>query len=112
MIVWLDAQLSPAIAPWICGQFDLTAVSARDLGLREAIDREIYFAARQAGAIVITKDSDFVKLLHDLGPPPQIIWLTFGNTSNARLKTIFVQTLNRSLDLIRAGEILVEISVA
>jgi len=31
----------------------------RDLGLRDATDREIYDAARAAGAVVITKDRDF-----------------------------------------------------
>jgi predicted nuclease of predicted toxin-antitoxin system len=40
------------------------------------------------------------------------IRLTFGNTSNARLKKIFAQTLDRALDLIQAGETVVEISAA
>ena len=82
----------------------------RDLGLRDAGDRAIFLVARMAGAVVITKDSNFVKLLQDPGPPPQIIWLTFGNTSNARLKDIFTQTLNKSFDYIRSGESLIEIS--
>ena len=112
MNIWLDAQLSPALAPWVSEQFTVLAVAVRDLGLRDSTDREIFLAARQALAILITKDSDFVKLLQDLGPPPQIIWLAFGNTSNARLKEIFAQSLNQALDLIRAGEILVEISPA
>ena len=55
-------------------------------------------------------DSDFVKLLEKFGPPPRVIWLTFGNTSNARLKEIFAQTLTRALNLIQAGEAMVEIS--
>jgi predicted nuclease of predicted toxin-antitoxin system len=32
MIVWLDAQLSPAMAAWISGQFAVPAVAVRDLG--------------------------------------------------------------------------------
>jgi predicted nuclease of predicted toxin-antitoxin system len=36
----------------------------------------------------MTKDSDFVDLVERLGPPPQIIWLTCGNTSNLRLREI------------------------
>jgi predicted nuclease of predicted toxin-antitoxin system len=112
MKIWLDAQLSPALAPWVSEQFSVSAGAVRDLGLRDSRDREIFFAAREALAILITKDSDFVKLLQEFGPPPQIIWLTFGNTSNARLKKIFAQTLNRALDLMEAGEIIVEISAA
>jgi predicted nuclease of predicted toxin-antitoxin system len=41
MTVWLDAQLSPAIAPWISVQFSVAAVAVRDLGLRDSTDREI-----------------------------------------------------------------------
>jgi predicted nuclease of predicted toxin-antitoxin system len=110
MKIWLDAQLAPGLAPWIGSQFGVAAVAVRDLGLRDAADREIFLAAREAGAIVITKDSDFVRLLQELGPPPQIIWLTFGNTSNARLQEVLNQYLNKSLGLIQAGEMLVEIS--
>ena len=36
----------------------------------------------------MTKDSDFVLLLDKLGAPPQVIWVTCGNTSNARLKEV------------------------
>jgi predicted nuclease of predicted toxin-antitoxin system len=112
MNIWLDAQLSPALAAWVSEQFSVSAAAVRDLGLRDSADREIFFAARQSLAILITKDSDFAKLLQDLGPPPQIIWLRFGNTSNARLKKVFAQTLNRALELIQAGETIVEISPA
>ena len=110
MKIWLDAQLSPALAPWMSAQFAVSAVAVRDLGLRDSGDREIFFAAREALATLITKDSDFVRLLEKFGPPPRVIWLTFGNTSNARLKKIFAQTLTRALDLIQAGEVVVEIS--
>ena len=80
------------------------------MGLRDSADREIFFAAREALAILFTKEIDFVRLLEKFGPPPRVIWLTFGNTSNARLKKIFAQTLTRALDLIQAGEAVVEIS--
>jgi hypothetical protein len=45
----------------------------------------IFFAARDAGAIVMSKDKDFAQLVLHHGPPPQVIWITCGNTSNARL---------------------------
>lgn len=76
MIIWLDAQLSPALAPWIHATFGLEALALRDVGLRDSTDREIFCAAKEAGAIVMTKDSDFVTLHSQLGAPPQIIWLT------------------------------------
>ena len=110
MTIWLDAQLSPAIAAWITGQYSVPAVALRDLGLRDATDREIFFAARASDAIVMTKDSDFVRLLEVNGSPPKVIWLTCGNTSNARLKEILADTFEKALELLQSGEHLVEIN--
>lgn len=110
MIIWVDAQLSPAIATWMTATFEITTLALRDIGLRDAEDLEIFEAAKAQGAIVITKDSDFVDLANRLGAPPQIIWLTCGNTSNARLREILSATLPDALDLLRSGEAVVEIS--
>jgi predicted nuclease of predicted toxin-antitoxin system len=86
-----------------------TAFSLRDLGLRDAEDAEIFAAAKAQGVIVMTKDSDFVDLSNRFGAPPQIILLTCGNTSNARLKEILNSTLLEALEFLRTGEVLVEI---
>ncbi|MDB9404071.1 DUF5615 family PIN-like protein [Microcystis sp. CS-574] len=80
------------------------------IGLRDAEDTEIFQVAKAQRAILMTKDSDFVDLVERLGSPPQIIWLTCGNTSNARLREILSETLPRALELLAAGETLVEIS--
>ncbi len=108
--IWIDAHLSPAIATWITDRFGITAVALRDLGLRNAEDLEIFEAAKAQGVIFITKDSDFVDLVERLETPPQIIWLTCGNTSNARLSEILNSTLLDALELLKSGEKLVEIS--
>ncbi|GAB4306268.1 MAG: hypothetical protein Fur0025_48250 [Oscillatoriaceae cyanobacterium] len=110
MTIWVDAHLSPAIATWITSTFGVEAVALRNLGLRDAEDPEIFEAAKAQKAIVMTKDSDFVDLVERLGSPPQIIWLTCGNTSNGRLREILSETLPRALALLAAGETLVEIS--
>ena len=99
MIVWIDAQLSPNLATWLTEHYDVEAFSARWLGLRDAKDHEIFAKAREVGAIVMTKDSDFVALLEKEGPPPQILWITAGNTSNAHLRNLFNKTLNAALSL-------------
>jgi predicted nuclease of predicted toxin-antitoxin system len=110
MIIWVDAQMSPAIAAWVGSNFPVSAVAMRDLGLRDAEDKDIFQAARRENAVVMTKDSDFVLLLDRLGAPPQVIWVTCGNTSNARLKEILTNTLPKALELLKSGEKLVEIS--
>lgn len=112
MIIWLDAQLSPALAPWIQATFGIEARALRDLGLRNSTDREIFRAAQLANAIVMTKDSDFVTLHSQLGAPPQIIWLTCGNTSTRYLRELLSRALPAALVLLEAGEKLVEISAA
>src|SRR5437867_11247841 len=93
MILWLDAQLSPSVAAWISATFGIEAHAVRDLGLREAKDSPIFQAARAAGAVVMTKDSDFAEMVQRLGPPPKVLWVTCGNTSNARLREILSSQL-------------------
>ena len=36
----------------------------------------------------MTKDADFAELLEQHGPPPQVVLVTCGNTSNARLRRV------------------------
>jgi predicted nuclease of predicted toxin-antitoxin system len=86
------------------------AYALRDLGLRDAEDPDIFAAAKDQGVIFMTKDSDFVDLVARLDPPPQIIWLTYGNTSNDQLQKILSSVLPEALELLRSGEKLVEIS--
>ena len=109
MKFWIDAQLSPALAPWITDTFAVKAFSVQRLGLRDASDERIFFAARAEKAIVITKDQDFVRLLERLGPPPQVIWVTFGNISNAQMRDVLRQDFQSTLLLFQQGKSLVEI---
>jgi predicted nuclease of predicted toxin-antitoxin system len=51
--IWIDAQLSPALAAWINRNYkEVEAKSVRAVGLRDAGDEEIYRAARKAEVIV------------------------------------------------------------
>jgi predicted nuclease of predicted toxin-antitoxin system len=110
VILWLDAQLSPALANWITEQFtQIQAVPVRELGLRNADDREIFVQARSAGAVVMTKDRDFLHLLFEQGPPPQVIWLRVGNSSNQALQAVLLRTLEQALASLRDGEPWVEV---
>jgi predicted nuclease of predicted toxin-antitoxin system len=110
MKLWLDAQLSPAMAPWIADTFQVETTPIRALGLRDATDHAIFQAARAANAVILTKDGDFALLLGRFGPPPRILWLRCGNTSNARLRQLLTATLAQALALLETGEPLVQIS--
>jgi len=110
MTLWLDAQLPPALSRWIAEQpWGVAAVPVREIGLRDASDREIFRQARAAEAVVMTKDRDVIRLLDEQGPPPQVIWLRLGNSSNAALQQVLATTLPQSLQLLHSGEPWVEI---
>jgi predicted nuclease of predicted toxin-antitoxin system len=110
VILWLDAQLPPALAAWIMAQWpQIHAVPVRDLGLRNAEDREIFAQAKSAGAVVMTKDRDFLALLFKHGPPPEVIWLHVGNSSNKALQSVVLRTLDQAIVSLRDGEPWVEI---
>jgi predicted nuclease of predicted toxin-antitoxin system len=51
-----------------------------------------------------------VRLLERFGSPPQVVWVTCGNTSNARLRDLFAVTWPEIRELLEAGEALVELS--
>lgn len=84
VIIWIDAHLAPALVRWIGETFHIEVHAVRDLGLRHTTDAAIFKAAREAEAVVMSKDEDFRLLVERLGPPPQVLWVTCGNTSNLR----------------------------
>lgn len=110
MKVWLDAQLPPGLCTWLASEYGLDAEPVRSLGLRDAKDTEIFAAARDAGVLIMSKDADFADLVMQHGPPPQILWVTCGNTSNEGLRSFLGQTLREALKLIEGGEPLVRLA--
>jgi len=87
-------------------------MSVRDLGFRDAADEEIFAAAREAGVVVMSKDRDFPDLVLRLGPPPTVLWVTCGNTTNRALRAFLQATLPQGLELLKAGEPLVRLADA
>lgn len=111
MKVLIDAQLSPSLAAWINQTFaGVQADSAWNLGLSDKSDHQIYTYAKQNSYVIMTKDSDFLSLMEKFGSPPNIIWVTCGNTSNAVMRGILLRTLPQVVELMSGGEVLVEIS--
>lgn len=109
MILWLDAHFPPRLASWLSEILNIEAHPLLELGLLHAEDREIYEAAQEAEIVIMTKDSDFLYLLNQMGPPPRILWITCGNTSNTRLRQILRTGLPTAIELLELGESLVEI---
>lgn len=109
MEFWFDANLSPKIAEWTAATFSVATRHMDALGFRTTHDVDIFEAARaRRGVIVVTKDADFVHLLERNGPPPAILWLTSGNTSNEALKALLTARFAAALALFANGDSLVE----
>ncbi len=110
MEIWIDAQLSPILALWINQSFDkVRARSMRSLDLRDADDEVIFQKAKEQKAIIMSKDADFVTLLERFGPPPQILWITAGNTSNVQMRKILEKHFATIIEMLNNGEPLIEI---
>ena len=111
MTFWLDAHLHPELAVWLGSQYKVIVKTLREIDLHEADDDVLFAAARRFGNIVIiTKDEDFVELIERLGAPPQVIWLTTGNSTKLELQSIMRRSFGQALVQIEAGDAVVEIS--
>ncbi len=109
-VLWVDAQLPPALAHWLRKRHGIEAWHVAEVELLDVDDRAIFAAARTGrAAIVMTKDDDFVELVERHGPPPQVVWVTCGNLRNAELRTLILDAWPRVAELLAAGETLVEI---
>jgi len=109
MIVWVDAQLSPAVSRWLVSRFGIAARHVGEVASLSAPDHEIFEAARAAGAVLLTKDRDFVELARQRGDPSRVIWMTRGNTSNRNVFRILDLTFATACKMLESGENVVEI---
>lgn len=109
MTIWLDNHLPPALAQWLSVTFNVECLPVRDLDLQRAPDLDIFRAANNPGSVVMTKDADFAALVSQYGPPPQIVLVTCGNTSNARLRALLEATWPTVVAMLQQGEPLVEL---
>lgn len=57
----------------------------------------------------MTKDADFAELVGRFGPPPQVVLVTCGNTSNAHLRQVLASAWPTVAAMLRQGEPLVEV---
>ena len=109
MTLWLDAQLPPSLAPWFHETFGQTCYSLKNLELDRALDRDILLKAKEQDVVLVTKDADFLKLLDELGPPPKVLYLRLGNSTNAYLRDFFLKSWQEILPFFEEGVSLVEV---
>jgi len=104
---WIDENLPPALAQWVATQADATASHFRALGLVETPDRDIFTQARDAEAVIVSKDEDFARLVSDMGAPPQVVWVRTGNARTTDLIKLFERHFTSLQSLLDDGNPLV-----
>lgn len=80
-----------------------------DIGPADAPDRELWLYAVEHEAVLITKDEDFPNMLVLGGAAPALVWVRVGNTRRRALIEWFEPLIDRIVELIEAGNGLVEL---
>lgn len=90
----IDAQLSPDLVGWLRAKGHQAEHVSATLGER-ASDRQIVNHADSIGAIIVSKDSDFISLLERRANAPKLLRIRLGNAINrvllARLDTALAE---------------------
>lgn len=103
----IDAQLPPALA-WRLAALGHQAEHVADIGMKAAPDREIWRKAAESGAVIITKDEDFIQIGRG-ATGPQVVWLRLGNLTRNALLDRVSSVLPQIVDAIGSGERVIEI---
>lgn len=108
MTFLVDAQLPPELAKWLTiNGNDGTHVS--DAALLNADDQRIWEHARQIGAVIISKDEDFVDRWLLDQDPVGLIWIRKGNCSNRALLDWLEPLWPETMKRLELGERLIEL---
>lgn len=101
--------MPPALARFLAGAGH-RADHVVDLNLGSAKDGAIWNYALAEGAVVVTKDQDFVHLATLRAHGPQVLWVRLGNTSRAEVLHVFGRLLPSVLSALASGARVVEVA--
>ena len=104
----LDQNVSPALVG-LLADADHLAEHVRDLGMREAPDDVVLAAARDAGAVLISSDTDFGELLarsNENGPSVILLRRQEGRRAS-KIASLIVANLKAVADDLASGAIVV-----
>lgn len=101
----VDAQLPPALKSWLIKQGH-DCIHALDLPHKDvSTDTEIADCAVREDRVLISKDSDFVKMKLVGKKPEKLLVVTTGNIGNADLLSSFERNLETAIRLFSTFEI-------
>lgn len=102
----VDAQLPPALCGWL-RERGHAAAHVFEIGMVGASDAEIAARAEADGAVLVSKDKDFVTLR--LPDRFAFLWLRCGNATNRALAVWLEARWGQIEVLLEAGERFVEV---
>jgi predicted nuclease of predicted toxin-antitoxin system len=105
----VDAQLPPVLARQLV-RSGHEATHLAEIDMLTARDSDIWEYATTIGAVLITKDEDFVTMRALNARGPAIIWVRTGNMTNRQLLARFAVALTTLVSALQRGEAVIEIS--
>jgi predicted nuclease of predicted toxin-antitoxin system len=96
------------LARFISEQLKTEALHVTDLGLRDAIDSDVWSYASVNDFVLISKDEDFVTL-YSKTPSAGLLWVRLGNCRRAFLLKVFREQWQKILERFENGERFVEL---
>lgn len=83
----VDTNLPKRLAWWIVGKGH-QAEHVLHLGLAQAGDEVLWKRAEETGAVIVSKDEDFVDRVRLSASGPAVLWLRTGNGTTTDLLTL------------------------
>jgi len=105
----IDAQLPPSLARQFSA-YGHQATHVADIGLASAPDSKIWSHAAATGAVLVTKDEDFVMMRALDADGPAVVWVRIGNTTKRALTARFGEKFPALIAALERGDTIVEIS--
>jgi predicted nuclease of predicted toxin-antitoxin system len=103
-----DVHITPRLVGLLRSK-GFAADHAASVGLASAADDEIWQHAERHDAIIVTKDSDFLRL-NASQPGPRVVLVRLGNCTNKEFLGKFEESLAQILEHFEAGSRLVELA--
>ncbi len=101
----IDAQLPYLLKDWLVTR-GYDAIHTKDLPKKNVTgDTEVIRIAESEQRIIISKDSDFIKLNILSGKPSRILAITTGNIVNKELLRIFESNMNTIVKLFETSNV-------
>jgi predicted nuclease of predicted toxin-antitoxin system len=104
----IDNQLPQALAVYLKSRgHDCSHVI--ELSLDEADDVELWARGIADGAILISKDEDFIFLATRVGGSGRLVWVRLGNCRNASLISAFDRAHEEIIQAFESGQRIIEL---